>query len=186
MRALRWWSLLLVPGGFVAGHELGYQAAGALGSTSVPASDHGYLSLLVLVGVPFALAALARTFLAGLREQLPPVRFRTMAIAQAALFLAVELVEHAAAGVGPAEALVRPEVVLGLVAQPVLAALLTLIVRTTHDVGAAVAGATRRRSIPAVRPLWRPAADQPVVLAVWVSSVATRGPPAVLASRATA
>jgi hypothetical protein len=180
MRALRWWSLLLVPGGFVAGHELGYQAAGALGSTAIAAGGHGYLSFVVLVGMPFAFAALARTFLAGFRDQLPPVRFRTLALAQAALFLTVELVEHAAAGVGPAEALVRPEVVLGLVAQLAVAAVLTLIVRTTHDVGAAVAGATRRRATPAARPTWRPAADQPVVLAVWVSSVTTRGPPAAL------
>ena len=186
MRALRWWSLLLVPGGFVAGHELGYQAAGALGSTSVPSGGHGYLSLAVLVGVPFAFAALARTFLAGLRDQLPPVRFRTLALAQAALFLTVELVEHAAAGVGPAQALVRPEVVLGLVAQLAVAAVLTLIVRTTHDVGAAVAGATRRRVIPAARPTWRPAADQPVVLAVWASSETTRGPPAAPALPVTA
>ena len=186
MRALRWWSLLLVPGGFVAGHELGYQAAGALGSASVPSGGHDYLSFVVLVGVPFAFAALARTFLAGLRDQLPPVRFRTLALAQAALFLTVELVEHAAAGVGPAEALVRPEVVLGLVAQLAVAAVLTLIVRTTHDVGAAVAGATRRRVIPPARPTWQPAGEQRVVLAVWASSVATRGPPVAPAFPATA
>jgi hypothetical protein len=186
MRALRWWSLLLVPGGFVAGHELGYQAAGALGSTAVAGGGHGYLSLVVLVGVPFAFAALARTFLAGLRDQLPPVRLRTLALAQAALFLAVELIEHAAAGVGPAQALVRPEVVLGLVAQLVVAAALWLIVRTTHDVGAAVAGATRRPAIPVARPTWRPAGEQRVVLAVWASSVANRGPPVALAFPATA
>jgi hypothetical protein len=184
MRALRWWSLFLVPGGFVAGHELGYQAAGALGSTTVAAGGHDYLSLVVLVGVPFAFAALARTFLAGLRDQLPPVRLRTLALAQVALFLTVELVEHAAAGVGPAQALVRPEVVLGLIAQLAVAAVLTLIVRTTRDVAAAVAGAIRRPVIPAARPTWRPTADQPVVLAVWVSAVATRGPPAPLPATA--
>jgi hypothetical protein len=179
MRALRRWSLLLVPGGFVAGHELGYQGASALGSAPTPGGGHGYLSLLVLVGVPFAFAALARSFLAGWHDQLPPVRFRTLAVAQVALFLAVELAEHAAAGMAPVETLAEPAVLLGLAAQLVVAAGLTLVVRTTREAGHAVAGAVRRLVVPAARPPWRPAADRPVVTAAWASATPTRGPPRV-------
>src|SRR5690606_20720786 len=118
MRALRWWSLLLVPGGFVAGHELGYQAAAALGSALDASGGHGYLGLVVTVGVPFAFAPLTRSFLAGLRDQRPPVRYRTLALAQLALYLTVELAEHAAVGLDPAATLSRPAVALGLLAQP--------------------------------------------------------------------
>jgi hypothetical protein len=177
MRALRWWSLLLVPGGFVAGHELGYQGATALGSAPTASGGHGYLGLVVLVGVPFAVAALARSFLAGLRDQLPPVRYRTLALAQVALFLAVELAEHAAGGLGPGPTLVQPAVLLGLAAQFVVAAVVTLIVRTTRDAGAAVASTTRRPVLVA-RLRWYPAPDHPLAVAVWAASVPTRGPPA--------
>jgi hypothetical protein len=130
VRGLRWWSLLLVPGGFVAGHELGYAGASLVVAAPVTGGGHGYLALVVLVGVPFALAASARAFLAGLRHQLPPVGLRTLALAQVGLFLAVELAEHLAAGLGPAEALAQPAVVLGLVAQVAVATLLHLIVLT--------------------------------------------------------
>ena len=101
MRNLRWWSLLLVPGGFVAGHELGYQGASALGAAPVAAGGHGYLSALLLIAAPFAFAAMARSLVAGLRTELPPVRWSTLAAAQTVLFLAVELAEHTRAGLSP-------------------------------------------------------------------------------------
>ena len=89
--SLRWWSLLLVPGGFVAGHELGYAAASLLGAPPV-AGGHGYLTVVVLVGVPFAFAAAIRAFLAGLRYELPPVGWPALASGQVALFVAPVLV----------------------------------------------------------------------------------------------
>ena len=176
MRTLRWWSLLLVPSGFLAGHELGYQAATALGRAPVP-GDHGYLGGVALVAAPFAFAAVARSLLAGLRDELPPVRWSTLAGAQVALFLTAEVAEHAAAGLAPAATLAEPAVLLGLAAQLAVAALLVRIVRTTHEVGTALAAARRAgrtatgaRPGPATRAVPRPAT-------VPVSSLSRRGPP---------
>ncbi|MFO7280144.1 MAG: hypothetical protein C0P77_007030 [Thermoanaerobacterales bacterium] len=176
MRPLRWWPLLLVPSGFVAGHELGYQAATALGRAPVP-GGHDYLGGLALVGAPFAFAAVARSLVAGLRDELPTVRWSTLAGAQVALFLAVELTEHAAAGLTPVATLAEPAVLLGLAAQLAVAAALVRLVRTSHEVGAALAAA-RRRGAPA--PVARPVPGGgavPLPLAVPVSSLSRRGPP---------
>lgn len=180
MRAMRWWSLLLVPGGFVAGHELGYQGASALGAPPVAAGGHGYLGALVLIGTPFAFAALARSLLAGYRGELPPVRWSTLAAAQLALFGLVELGEHLHAGLSPAETLAQPAVLLGLAAQLVVAGLVVLILRSSHEAAAAVAAARSRRSThPRITagswgtPLWAP-----LPATVPVSSLSRRGPPA--------
>lgn len=177
VRSLRWWSLLLVPGGFVAGHELGYAAAASLGVPAMPGGGHGYLTAVVLVGVPFAFAAAIRAFLAGLREQLPPVGWRTLALAQVSLFVAVELTEHLAAGVGPAETLAQPALLLGLVAQVGVAALLYLLVRSSHEAGAALATTRRRPVAPVASPGWRPGRTASVAVIVPVSSLSRRGPP---------
>ncbi len=180
MRALRWWSLLLVPGGFVAGHELGYQGASALGSTPVAVGGHGYLSALLLIGAPFAFAALARSLLAGFRDELPPVRWSTLAGAQVSLFLAVELAEHMAAGLSPAQTLAQPAVVLGLLAQLAVAGVLALILRSSHEAGAAVAAVRRRRRTVLRRPVaprWRHLSPAAVPAVVPVSSLSRRGPP---------
>jgi hypothetical protein len=177
-RALRWWSLLLVPVGFVAGHELGYSGAAALGSPAVAASGHGYLLTLVLVGAPFAFAAVARNLLAGFRDELPPVKWRTLATAQVALYSAVELVEHVAAGLSPWEAAMQPAVVLGLAAQVVVATVVVAILRTSHRAAAAVAASRCRRTlIHAAQPAWRPGEllAKPAVVPVW--SLSRRGPP---------
>jgi hypothetical protein len=176
VRSLRWWSLLLVPGGFVAGHELGYAAASLLGAPPV-AGGHGYLTVVVLVGVPFAFAAAIRAFLAGLRDELPPVGWPALASAQVTLFVAVELAEHGAAGLGPAETFAQPAVVLGLVAQVGVAALLHLMVRSSRQAGAALATARRRRPTPLVRHGWRPGRAASVAAIVPVSSLSRRGPP---------
>lgn len=176
VRSLRWWSLLLVPGGFVAGHELGYAAASLLGATP-GAAGHGYLTVVVLVGVPFAFAAAIRGFLAGLRDELPPVGWRVLALAQLTLFVAVELAEHGTTGLGPAETLAQPAVLLGLVAQVAVAALLHLMVRSSHQAGAALATARRRPPTPVVRASWRPRRAASVAVIVPVSSLSRRGPP---------
>lgn len=178
MRALRWWSLLLVPGGFVAGHELGYQGATLLGATPIAAGGHGYLSALLLVGTPFAFAAVARSLRAGLRDELPPVRWTTLAGGQVALFVAVEPVEHVRAGLSPAATFAEPAVLLGLAAQLVVAALLVLVVRSSRQAAASVA-ARRRRPAPR-RPVtqrWGTPSPAPASALVAVSSLSRRGPP---------
>jgi hypothetical protein len=173
VRSLRWWSLLLVPGGFVAGHELGYAAASLLGTTP-GAAGHGYLTVVVLVGVPFACAAAIRGFLAGLRDELPPVGWPALASAQVTLFVAVELAEHGAAGLGPAATLAQPAVLLGLVAQVGVAGLLCVVVRSSRQAGAALATARRRRPTTVVRPSWRPGPAASVAVIVSVSSLSRR------------
>jgi hypothetical protein len=177
MRALRWWSLFLVPGGFVAGHELGYQAATAIGASPAAAGAHGYLGALVLVGAPFAFAAVARSLLAGYRDELRPVRWSTLAGAQATLFLAVEMVEHLHAGLSPAQTLAEPAVVLGLVAQLAVAAVLTLVAGSSHEAAAAFAARRRRVPTPPKPRLWLVAPGVPTPAVVPVSSLSRRGPP---------
>jgi hypothetical protein len=177
MRALRWWSLLLVPGGFVAGHELGYQAATALGASPAAAGAHGYLGALVLVGTPFAFTAVARSLLAGYRNELRPVRWSTLAAAQVALFVGVELVEHVHAGLSPAQTLAEPAVLLGLVAQLAVAAVLTLVAGSSHEAAAAFAVRRHRVAVAPKVPLWCPAPGTPVPAVVPVSSLSRRGPP---------
>ncbi|HEX6569460.1 MAG TPA: hypothetical protein VF015_09850 [Acidimicrobiales bacterium] len=183
IRALRWWSLLLVPGGFVAGHELGYRGASALGGSPAAAGGHGYLGAVLLVAAPFAFAAVARSLLAGFRDELPPVRWATLAEAQAALFATVELVEHLRAGLSPGETLAQPAVLLGMVAQLAVAAALVLVLRSSRQAAAVVASARRRRRAPLPRPPARPwgaPARGPVPLPARVSvwSLSRRGPPA--------
>ena len=178
-RALRWWSLLLVPGGFVAGHELGYAGASALGSPPVAADGHGYLLTLLLVGAPFAFAAAARHLVAAFRDEMPPVRWSTLAGAQAALFVAIEVAEHAHAGLSVGQTITQPAVLLGLVAQIVVAGVVTAILHTSGRAAVAVAAARRPRvTHPAPRPTWRPRGVLIAVPAIVpVSSLSRRGPP---------
>jgi hypothetical protein len=178
-RTLRLWSLLLVPLGFAAGHELGYQAAAALGAPSVIAGGHDYVVAVVLIAAPFAVAATARSALAGLRDELPPVSLRTLLGGQAALFAAVELGEHVTAGLSPPETLAQPAVLLGLIAQLLVAALLVAVLATSRR-AAAVVAAGRRRPV-ARRPVWRPTAAGPAAIVpavVPVTTLSRRGPPA--------
>jgi hypothetical protein len=171
--------LLLVPGGFVAGHELGYAGASALGSPAAAAGGHGYLLTLLLVGAPFAFAAAARHLLAALRDELPPVRWSTLAAAQVALFIAVELAEHVHAGLSVGETLSQPAVLLGLAGQLAVAGAVAAILHTSGRAAVALAASRRRRVVhPAPRPAWRPArllVAEPAI--VPVSSLSRRGPP---------
>jgi hypothetical protein len=89
----------------------------------------------------------------------------------------LELAEHRAAGLGPAETLAQPAVLLGLVAQVWVAAVLYLIVRTSHEAGAVVATTLRRAAALVVRPSWRPGRTLSVAVIVPVSSLSRRGPP---------
>jgi hypothetical protein len=178
-RALRWWFLLLVPVGFAAGHELAYTGAATLGSPAVTAGDHGYLVTLALVGAPFAFAAIARSLLAGLRDETPTVRWTTLAGAQAGLYAAVETAEHLRAGLSPVEVATQPAVLLGLAAQVAVAALVAAILRTSHEAGATLAARRRRRPAAprAARRTWSPGGLDLEPALVPVSSLSRRGPP---------
>jgi hypothetical protein len=176
----RRWSLLLVPGGVAAGHVLGYGAAGVLGSAPALTGGHGYLDVLLRLGVPFTLTVLARAFLCGARSELPPVRFRDLAVLQVAVFATIEVGEHAAAGIGPAHSLVAASLWLGLLAQILVAAGLVALTAWLRRVGAAVAGGRRRRpavALPRPRSL-RSLVAVPAIVAV--GSLSRRGPPVVL------
>jgi hypothetical protein len=178
MRSLRWWSSLLVPGGFVAGHEAGYELARLLGAPAVTGGDqHAYLRTVLLLGVPFAFAAVARHLLAGIRDELPAARFGPLLAAQTTLFLAFELVEHLQVGMAPAATLTQPAVMLGLVGQVVAAALLHLIARASHHVAAAVSRRPALRRPRATRPRWAVVAATSWAPVVPACSLSRRGPP---------
>jgi hypothetical protein len=180
MRSSRLWSLMLVPGGVAAGHALGYSAAELAGSSPAVPGGHGYLDVLFRLAVPFTLVVLARAFLSGARHELPPVRFSRLAALQVALFAVVEIVEHGAAGIGPAQALGELSLVLGIAAQLLVAGALVRLVHWMRRAGELVAAARqapRRRTAPVLRPSGTAVAVVPVVA---VSSLSRRGPPPTL------
>lgn len=181
MRSSRLWSLMLVPGGVAAGHALGYGGAALAGSPPAVAGGHGYLDAMFRLAVPFTLVVLARAFLSGARQELPPVRFRRLAVPQLALFTAVELVEHAAAGIGPAQSLRELSLVLGAVAQLLVAAALVRLVRWMRRAGELVAAARQAPSRRAAAVPRRPGGGVVPVPVVAVSSLSRRGPPLPLA-----
>jgi hypothetical protein len=181
MRSSRLWSLMLVPGGVAAGHALGYSAAELAGSSPAVPGGHGYLDVLFRLAVPFTLVVLGRAFLSGARHELPPVRFARLAALQLGLFTAVEVVEHAAAGIGPARSLRELSLVLGAIAQLAVAGALVRLVRWMRRAGELAAAARRSRPHrPAAVP--RRAVDGVVTVPVGaVSSLSRRGPPLQLA-----
>lgn len=177
MRLRRLWSPMLVPGGVAAGHTLGYGVADLLGSGAEVTGGHGYLGTMFRLAVPFTLAVLARAFLSGARHELPPVRFPALAAQQVALFAAIELVEHGAAGIGPGQALQELSLLVGVLGQLLVAGALVWSIRWMRRAGELVAAA--RRSPPRRRPVtvrWTGGADG-LVPVVAVSSLSRRGPP---------
>lgn len=177
MRLPRVWTLLLIPGGMAAGHVLGYALAGALGASPATSSHHGYVGDLLFVAVPLTAAVLVRGFLSGLRDELPPVRFSLLALAQITLFLSVELIEHSSAGIGAWATLTEPAVLCGLAGQLVVAWLIVLIVRASHRVGLIVRAP--RPALPRghARRRWGRSIVPRGSFAVSVWSLSRRGPP---------
>lgn len=180
MAPSRLWSLLLVPGGLAAGHALGYRAALVLGSDPAVAGGHGYLQGMLCLAVPFTLAVLGRALLAGTRSQVSPVRFGSLATAQVMLFLAIEVAEHAAAGVPPSVSLRETTTVLGLAAQVVVAWLIGRVMRSVTAAAERVAAATRDLPRPRAIPR-RPRTHARVTPCVATPSLSRRGPPVVRA-----
>lgn len=176
VRPSRLWSLLLVPGGLAVGHAVGYGGARLLGVTPSIQGSHGYLEALLCLAIPFSLAVLGRSVLAGARTELAPVRFGLLAAAQVTGFVAIEVLEHASVGIGPSASLREATLLLGVLAQIGVAWLVCAVLRAASRVAARVLG---RRPAPARRHEVAPA--RPVVctprLPVAVSSLSRRGPP---------
>jgi hypothetical protein len=171
------WSLLLLPGGLAVGHALGYAGAELLGSTPSINGEHGYLGALLCLGLPFALAVVGRAIAAGTRAEQSPVRPSTLAVAQVLAFAAIEITEHARAGIGPIACLRELSFVLGVLAQLVVAWLVCALVRAANRVAAKVSE-RRRHTIHAAATTSSAGSDVCVSrLAVAVSSLSRRGPP---------
>lgn len=173
----RLWSLMLLPGGVAAGHALGYSAAAVAGSTPLIDGDHGYLTVMFRLAVPFTLLVLARAFLSGARDELPPVRLPALAAQQAALFVAIEVAEHALSGIGPARTLTEASLLLGVVAQVLVAAGLVALVGWMRRAGELVAAVGRTEPGPRPTSLWALRACCVVSPGVVVWSLSRRGPP---------
>ena len=177
VRPSRVWSLLLLPGGLAAGHALGYSGAELVGSTPSINGEHGYLGALLCLGLPFALAVVWRAVLAGTRAERSPVRPSTLALAQVASFAAIEIIEHARAGIGPATSMREASFVLGVLAQLAVAWTVCALIRAANRVGAKAAERRRRRvDVSAPRSSAWVGSCVPR-FAVAVSSLSRRGPP---------
>jgi hypothetical protein len=190
MRTSRSTSLLLVPGGLAAGHAFGYFVAG-LGDRA-PAGEaigHGYLGVLLRVAVPLAAAALGLEVAGGARraEGTAPARALSGAAFAAqlvALYLVIEVAEHAWVGIGPADALAESSTRWGVAGQLLVALAAVLLVRGAHTAGRLVAVAATSRPpgpVPAApRRLRRPVATIGVPRDAAAGRAPPRGPPVVL------
>lgn len=134
--------LLLLPGGLAVGHAISYSVLGPAGHVDVWFA--GSVEGLLCVAVPLAVAALVRAVVAGLRDEPAPIRFAPLAALQVALFLVVEVVEHAGSAARPSVLLA---VALGVAAQVVAAALVCALVHGATALGRRARGRrTRPRS----------------------------------------
>ena len=124
--------------GAFLGHQLGYGVAAAA-EWSVLGPDHRYLAGFASLVPPVLIGAVALTAVAMVRQRidLGAAGVATLAIAQLAAFLSVELLEFAAAG-EPAALLVSPAVWLGAAAQPLVAWMLVRVIRLAAGVVAGV------------------------------------------------
>ena len=128
--------VLAAPTGVLAGHALGYTAAGP----HAGAVDHSYLGTAAAVVGPLAVAAVLWAVATGGRSRsrsgLRPLPLGPLLAAQWAMFAGQEMVEHALAGHGPADALASPAVWLGLGAQAVVALGLAVLLKAAGLAGA--------------------------------------------------
>jgi hypothetical protein len=171
------WSVLLLPGGMAIGHVLGYRLAALWGAPApAPTGGHGYLQALLLLAAPFVTIVLVRSFLGGARAGITPIRFVSLAAAQIGLYMAVEVTEFAAAGISPLASLVEPSLVIGVLAQVIVAGLLSTFARAAHRAGAWFAATTPAPALHPTQP-WRPESQPTNGFMVSVWSLSRRGPP---------
>ena len=169
----------LVPAGALAGHAASYGLAGAHVQLAPP---HGHLPVVASVAVPVALAALAWHVWEGARSRRAPA-LRLLLVAQPALFLTQEALEHLLGGHGMASLAHSPAVRVGVLAQVVVAALTLLLVRAARTTGRVLVAALRRRRPLALRresPRRAAPAAVPRISSA-ARHVTERGPPHLLA-----
>lgn len=162
-------ALLLLPSGLLAGHALSYP---------LRFRDHASLGFsmeaLVCISMPFALAALVHAAIAGLRDTAAPVRYRSLALPQVALFLMIEVVEHASSSVRPAAGLMA--LILGVAAQMLAAAVLCGLAKGAHALGRRARGSRRPGAASTSLPArWRP--SHASWSSVLLTPLSRRGPP---------
>jgi len=132
--------LLLVPSGLLAGHAISSSVLQAPGHGEVWSA--GSIEGLACVSIPLALAVLVRAALAGLRDEPSPILFAPLAALQVAVFLAVEITEHAGSSARPSVLLT---VAVGVAAQVAAAALLCLLASGVATLGRRARTRTVRR-----------------------------------------
>ena len=185
-------TLAVAVAGLFAGHVIVYRilAPGPLQrSVLAGGASHAYLPFALAIGLMLALVAGARTFRLGFRRatvrgtgQRRPGFAGTLilpAVAQAAAFIALEVLERVLAG-APMGTLLGPLLPVGVALQLVVGAtgglLLAGLDRAGEVTGRAVV-ARRRRSAPATEPRRRPPATPTPRHRPW-SALLIRGPPA--------
>jgi hypothetical protein len=162
-------TLGLAAAGVVAGHGAAYVLAYPVAAERLEhlaRTGHRGFPLLAALGCVGAALALAAIFVRAARRERVLPKGRSLALAQVALFLGLELAER---GLDAAAAATDPAVGIGLVLQVLLAAILVWLARGAAAVGTLVAR-TRPGRPPAPGPLpWSvrtvaPSAPDPVAL----------------------
>ena len=176
--------LLLLPGGLAAGHALGYWATVNTGATPSMFTGHGYLTTLAVLAVPLSVIVLIGAFVSGVRSRRAPVGFVELAAQQSLAYVVIEVLEHQAAGIDPAQSLAEPSLAFGVVAQVLVAAAATLVVRLVRRAGTVVAGGSSRHPRQRrPRSGWRRETPEAFTFPVATSSLSRRGPPPALLTR---
>jgi hypothetical protein len=171
-------TLLLVPAGVALGHGVGY-----LTDHGHAAAAHSYFPLFALTGLVIAVGVFAAAVVIERRGAAVAVDRRLLLTAQVGGFLGLEAVERAVAGLPVDAVLFERAVVVGVLAQAVVAALLALAVRTVPRLLAALVDpAPLALSAPVVVLLRGANAVRRVVPAPARPS-APRAPPLLLATR---
>ncbi|MDQ3679980.1 MAG: hypothetical protein M3378_05435 [Actinomycetota bacterium] len=130
---------LLVPAGVLVSHGLGYVLAHPEAAERHQAlGHHGHLPLLTVIAVPAAVAALIAAAVAGRGRRQLRLGLPSLALAQAAAFIVLELGEHVASGGGLAGAMAEAGLWWGLGSQVIVAWAAMALVRASGAIGAAL------------------------------------------------
>lgn len=177
---------MLAVAGVAVGHVLGYAVAhpDAAGREAA-LGGHAYLPAAASVAVPLGVVA-ALVWAVRTSRQLgvaATIPFRTLAVAQLAVFAAQEVGERLVGGQGAAAVLTERGVWVGLVAQLLVAAVVTRALHAVRRVARAVlrGGRVHRTPLPA-RPIVFAPAHAPRRAPASVA-VGLRAPPVVRAAR---
>jgi hypothetical protein len=176
--------------GVLAGHFVGYRLV-FTGSpqrhAALVETGHGYFPLAIRVAAMLAVvagaASLARGY-ARARENgdaIPAPRATAfhLAVLQVFAFVGLEFVERIVTGV-PFHHFLLPVLIVGAVAQIVIAAGGAALIAALYRVGAAIAGSFAPDEAAAVSPIWRPVLHTDVASRVLAAPAPIRGPPLLL------